>query len=155
MFSIFSSNLLSIKDCAQPNLTMDGYCHDETNIPECNFDWGDCCGECVNIEFCTNCTCIGNSIGKKVPNPAIGNGICNDYLNNKMCDFDHGDCCLSNVITEKCSDCTCHHSETCKAGHHPLAGDGTCHKVLNTTDCKYDGYDCHCDMMCVLYLVLG
>ena len=88
MFSIFSSNLLSIKDCAQPNLTMDGYCHDETNIPECNFDWGDCCGECVNIEFCTNCTCIGNSIGKKVTNPAIGDGVCNDYLNNKMCDFE-------------------------------------------------------------------
>ena len=36
---------------------MDGYCHDETNIPECNFDWGDCCGECINTDHCVECVC--------------------------------------------------------------------------------------------------
>ena len=43
-----SSDLLSIVDCIQPDVVGDGYCNDETNNPECNYDSGDCCGVCVN-----------------------------------------------------------------------------------------------------------
>ena len=35
----------------------DGYCHDWTNIAECNHDGGDCCGDDVNTDFCDDCIC--------------------------------------------------------------------------------------------------
>ena len=42
-------------------LVGDGYCNDETNQPNCNFDGGDCCGPCINKEFCSECQChLGN-----------------------------------------------------------------------------------------------
>ena len=56
--------------CLQPDvdeqnirnqLVGDGYCNDETNNPNCNFDGGDCCGPCLNEEFCSECHChLGN-----------------------------------------------------------------------------------------------
>ena len=66
----------------------DGYCNDETNIPECNYDGGDCCGSCINTDYCTNCTCIGNIIGNGVPNTLVGDGFCNDETNNVHCYYD-------------------------------------------------------------------
>ena len=112
-----------------------GYCNDETNIPECNFDGGDCCGSCIITDYCTNCTCIGNVIVNGVPNALVGDGFCNDEINNANCSYDgwdccptsnllgdgfcndetnipecmydHGDCCLSNVNTDHCSECAC------------------------------------------------
>ena len=42
-------------------LVGDGYCNDETNNLDCSFDGGDCCGPCINNEFCSECQChIGN-----------------------------------------------------------------------------------------------
>ena len=35
----------------------DGYCHDFINIPECNHDGGDCCGDDVNTDYCNDCIC--------------------------------------------------------------------------------------------------
>ena len=35
----------------------DGFCNDITNIPECDYDGGDCCGETVLTEYCDVCTC--------------------------------------------------------------------------------------------------
>ena len=36
----------------------DGICQDETNVPECGFDGGDCCIPHWNITLdCQNCTC--------------------------------------------------------------------------------------------------
>ena len=41
-----------------PYLVGDGYCQDETNNLDCNYDGGDCCGACsVNPEHCTECVC--------------------------------------------------------------------------------------------------
>ena len=37
----------------------DGYCDDENNIPECNFDGGDCCLEEVLTDYCSICACLG------------------------------------------------------------------------------------------------
>ena len=34
----------------------DQYCNDEANIPQCNYDGGDCCGS-TDFTFCTDCTC--------------------------------------------------------------------------------------------------
>ena len=135
--------MISIAECIQPTKVNDGYCNDETNIPECNYDGGDCCGSCINTDYCTNCTCIGNVIGNGVPNALVGDGFCNDETNNADCNYDHGDCCLSNVNTDHCSDCTCYHQETCAAGFHPPSiGDGFCNDETNNVECNFDGGDC-------------
>ena len=34
-----------------------GYCDDENNNKECNYDGDDCCGLFVNTEHCTFCEC--------------------------------------------------------------------------------------------------
>ena len=36
----------------------DGFCDDLTNYVGCNFDGGDCCGDAVNLQACTECQCI-------------------------------------------------------------------------------------------------
>ena len=52
--------------CYEPEITTlgtmnpllgDGYCNDETNNQDCNFDGGDCCGPCINTEVCSECEC--------------------------------------------------------------------------------------------------
>ena len=37
----------------------DTFCDDVSNKKACDFDGGDCCGNDVYSNFCTNCTCIG------------------------------------------------------------------------------------------------
>ena len=49
-----------------------GYCDDENNNKECNYDGDDCCGELVNTEHCTFCEChlnhgMCNKVGNKLP----------------------------------------------------------------------------------------
>ena len=34
-----------------------GFCDDDLNNEGCNYDGGDCCGVCINTEYCTNCQC--------------------------------------------------------------------------------------------------
>ena len=36
----------------------DGYCDDENNNSECDWDGGDCCGLDVDTSFCTECACL-------------------------------------------------------------------------------------------------
>ena len=38
-------------------LVGNGYCNDEANIVECNYDGGDCCGVCGNKDYCVECLC--------------------------------------------------------------------------------------------------
>jgi hypothetical protein len=65
-------------------LVGNGLCNDDTNIPECNDDGGDCCS-----------------------NPyVVGDAICNDETNHLGCNYDGGDCCV-NVNTDSCIDCNC------------------------------------------------
>ena len=35
-----------------------GFCNDETNNLNCNYDGGDCCGYNINSEHCTECNCF-------------------------------------------------------------------------------------------------
>ena len=39
----------------------DGVCDDEANIAGCSYDGGDCCGDCANIDLCSECTCHNGS----------------------------------------------------------------------------------------------
>ena len=44
-------------DWAESSWIGDGQCNDETNIKECNYDGGDCCGPTVNKKHCQLCIC--------------------------------------------------------------------------------------------------
>ena len=35
----------------------DGYCDDQYNVIQCNFDGGDCCREDIKRDYCTECIC--------------------------------------------------------------------------------------------------
>ena len=43
--------------CPFWELAGDGYCDDETNIPECGYDYDDCCQPENDRSLCPNCTC--------------------------------------------------------------------------------------------------
>ena len=87
-------------------LVSDGLCNDETNIQECNYDGGDCCGYNVNKNHCTECTCFIEETCFSGVHPLVGDGFCNNETNNFDCNYDGGDCCV-NVNTDFCSECKC------------------------------------------------
>ena len=85
----------------------DGYCHDEANNADCDYDGGDCCGSCVVKKYCSECECLGGVTGNGVSSPTVGDGFCHDENNNADCNYDGGDCCLSSQNTDHCSECVC------------------------------------------------
>ena len=42
-------------------LVGDGFCNNETNNFECNYDGGDCCVN-VNTDLCSDCNCLGSGV---------------------------------------------------------------------------------------------
>ena len=44
----------------------DGYCDDEANNENCNFDGGDCCGPCINTKYCIECECLLTNASKQI-----------------------------------------------------------------------------------------
>ena len=124
-------------------LVGNGFCNDEANRVNCNYDGGDCCGYNINSEHCTDCTCFHQETCLAgVTHAFVGDGVCNDKTNNAECDYDGGDCCVINANTSFCSECVCHFIETCKAEVHPLVGNGFCNDNTNIVECDYDGGDC-------------
>ena len=120
-----------------------GYCNDETNNADCDYDGGDCCGSCVFKIHCSKCECLDADAINGASNTLIGDGTCNDETNKEVCNYDGGDCCKPNLDTEHCTECICHYQETCAAGFLiELVGDGYCHDETNNADCNYDGGDC-------------
>ena len=101
------SYLISVEECWDPDYIGDGYCDDGNNKAECNFDGGDCCGSCVNMEFCIECLCLSEQNSSTGGQVLIGNGFCNDGLNKAECNFDGGDCCDPNANTDYCNLCQC------------------------------------------------
>ena len=100
----------------------DGFCNDEANHLECNYDGGDCCGSCVVKLYCSDCECLGGyHPGNGVSSPSIGDGICHDDNNIAACGYDGLDCC--SVSTD-------------------LIGNGFCNDETNNPYCNYDGGDC-------------
>ena len=98
--------LLLYQACTNGYLIGDGFCNDETNNPDCNFDGGDCCGLCIVKNRCSQCTCLQSEV--TVANILVGDGYCNDETNNPNCSFDGGDCCGPCINNEFCSECQCH-----------------------------------------------
>ena len=54
---LYICNELFVKDCEFPELVGDGYCHDETNNADCNYDGGDCCLSNRKSNHCSECLC--------------------------------------------------------------------------------------------------
>ena len=116
-----------------------GFCNDETNNADCNYDGGDCCGSCINTDYCSQCVCLGEITGNGIPNLLVGDGFCNDETNNADCDYDGGDCCGSCVLNNQCTECAClGGADVINA----LIGNGFCNDETNNADCYYDGGDC-------------
>ena len=89
----------------------DGYCEDENNIFECNFDGGDCCTDTEHLH-CTECLCKTNGDEEDTPKTCdmhewIGDGVCDDENNVLECDYDGGDCCDDTADKTYCTVCEC------------------------------------------------
>ena len=141
--SIYISYIIStdIIDCQLPKLVGDGYCHDSTNNFHCGFDGGDCCGKCVNKDYCTECECKKGDV-EAISNALVGDGFCQESTNNFECDFDGGDCCGSCVNTKYCIDCDCKGQSNGNGKNNPFLANGFCQDHLNHAECNFDGFDC-------------
>ena len=126
--------------CQFPTLIGDGFCHDYNNNRHCSFDGGDCCGPCVNEEFCTECKCKTGDTDK-IKNVRVGNGFCNDEFNVEGCNFDGGDCCGACVNSKYCSKCECIGQNSGNIMN-AFLDNGFCQDELNHGDCMFDGLDC-------------
>ena len=132
----------------------DGFCNDETNNPNCEYDGGDCCGDDVDETYCTYCYCFS---GTTYPKPDYtptqppklachpiykGDGFCDDQDNNEKCEYDGGDCCGDDVKTTYCTQCLCWDPAYSGCFNAYWQGDGSCDDENNNADCEYDGGDC-------------
>ena len=44
--------------CYNTDYQGDGFCDDENNNANCEYDGGDCCGDNVDTSYCTQCQCL-------------------------------------------------------------------------------------------------
>ena len=131
----------SVPGCDNVALVGNGFCNDETNNPDCNYDGGDCCVVNANTNSCSDCVCHLIETCAAGYHPLVGNGFCNDDTNIAECDYDGGDCCGC-VITEHCEDCACLGNITSGEITNPLVGNSLCNDETNNINCNYDGGDC-------------
>ena len=109
-----------VPGCDNSTLVANGFCDDETNNAECNYDGGECCVVNANTDYCSDCACHMLEICTAGYHPLVGNGICDNETNNFECSYDGGDCCLNTDIV----------------------GNGFCNDETNHPGCNYDGGDC-------------
>ena len=117
-----------------------GFCNDETNNAENEYDGGDCCGYNANKEYCSHCECYHNEMcTARITHPTVGDGYCNDETNIVACNYDGGDCCGVCLIGKYCSACKC--LSDIVVGN-PVVANGVCDDHTNNAKCNYDGGDC-------------
>ena len=158
-----------VPGCDNVAMVGNGFCNDETNNQDCNYDGGDCCVLDANTSACSECVChlietcaaryhplVGNGFCDNETNINeceydggeccfnVGNGYCDDDSNTLGCNYDGGDCCGSCVNKEYCSTCTClvGGSSNSFANNLNFIGNGFCDDGLNNAECQFDGGDC-------------
>ena len=70
----------------------DGFCDDQANIYQCEFDGGDCCGE-INDLNCLQCMCLGKTLLLIIKLPGIFQGILysDHHIYNNLLHYNHRD----------------------------------------------------------------
>ena len=141
----------------------DGQCDELCNIPECDFDKGDCGGECapgcpadaVGDGFCDEaCRQVGSDGSALCTKPEaagefdggdcrgcapgcavgwVGDGKCQEACAVPRCNFDLLDCRPMCSDYSDCAGCECPESEL---------GNGECNPKCNTDACLNDRGDC-------------
>ena len=136
--------------CPFWDITNDGYCDDEANIEECNYDFGDCCHWENDFSLCQDCFCKTPPLNYTEEfcdnfralfgySSLIGNGNCDRLLNNQEYAFDAGDCCYDqSSINDEWFVCVKSDMYCIK----DQIGDGICQDVNNTPLCYHDLGDC-------------
>ena len=130
-----------VPECANVPLVGNGFCNDETNNAECNYDDGDCCGN-VNTDYCLDCACYNQQTCEGGDHPLVGNGYCNDQTNTFDCNYDGGDCCGTCINFEYCTECQCLSGFEGYLVMHDFIGNGYCNDETNNEECMFDGGDC-------------
>eukprot|EP00903_Cladosiphon_okamuranus_P005790 g5737.t1 len=116
-----------------------GWCNIGNNIPECNYDGGDCCECTCQVQFSNGCqqfACVDPDAECVDDDDitvdmfencdsvlSIGDGYCNSGNNNAECGWDGGDCCY----------CTC---------EKPYASDWLCSANGSGFNCKDESAPC-------------
>ena len=158
--------------CQYWDLAGDGYCDDEANVPECGYDFNDCCETQSDRSLCQNCTCYvsenkmeeykKDNCQKYLFRLHLGDGNCNLNYNKEEYFFDIGDCCLEMDQDEY--SCTYKHEswglvenatqdlvylpcrdDCIKSNNFCISdelGDGICQDHNNGPYCDYDMGDC-------------
>ena len=158
--------------CQYLELAGDGYCDDEANVPECGYDFNDCCETASDRTLCQNCTCYvsenkmeeykKDNCQKYLFRLHLGDGNCNLNYNKEEYFFDIGDCCLEMDQDEY--SCTHKHEswalvenatqdlvylpcrdDCIKSNNFCISdelGDGICQDHNNGPYCDYDMGDC-------------
>ena len=89
----------------------DGYCDDDANNEECEFDKGDCCLlDAESKDYCKECICKERKEPEtcEVSPRILGDSVCDDRANIEACEFDKGDCCLLDIKSKEfCKECLC------------------------------------------------
>ena len=129
-------------DCPYPSIVGDGYCNDEANNADCNYDSGDCCQLNVKTDNCSACICYHHEMCVADMHPLVGDGFCHDETNNEVCNYDGGDCCGSCLNKDLCSICECISGEITDDVRNAHVNDGNCNDENNNAICNYDGGDC-------------
>ena len=134
----------STQNATQNAKVGNGFCNDEYNNDECNYDDGDCCGPCINSAYCTECACIQSQVygNGSISNALVGNGFCNDETNNPYCSYDGGDCCGPCLNVDQCSECVCFSGSNGTEITNPVVGNSICNDETNIAECNFDGGDC-------------
>ena len=150
--------------CPFWDITGDGFCDDEANIPECGYDFKDCCKMENDRTICEDCFCIIPEDDKASVKQKhfercplyfyqhLGNGRCDLNQNNKDHYFDFGDCCLEDTtcrikffnqtdfVDKFCPPNPCIKSNIFCVKEE--LGNGICEDYNNGPYCDYDLGDC-------------
>ena len=148
-----------------------GLCDDANNIPECDYDGGDCCGHFKAKGHCEQCACLDDlqNYYQNLPQwqcqPGLMyDGVCDMSNKDKSCRFDgfdcelpalcHGDLLQNHQCDEKANFTQCGWDMgECVGTTSPgnsylclentdLRGDGVCDLLNDVKECGYDDGDC-------------
>ena len=113
----------TIFGCVIPEWQGDGYCDDENNNADCNYDGGDCCGNNVNTDYCTQCQCL-DPVYSTTTNQNV-------IVQLKEIDF-NSKAAITNIQG----------TSTIFCPEYVSIGNGICDESNNKLLCYYDGGDC-------------